>query len=329
MKKIFISLILLILVFGFGSIKAQIAGEGLTISPPILELTLKPGETSNQIIKITNPTEKIVEVYPVVMNFSAKGETGEPTFTAAADEESKFALAKWIKFNQTKLALTPEQVVEFNYQIEAPLGAEPGGHYGVVFFATEPPKAKGDVSQVSIASMIGSLILVKVPGNIIEKGFLEEFSANRFYFKPPVNFVTRVSNLGNVHFKPKGEIMIKDFWGNKKENLIVNESKGNVLPDSTRRFDNKWPAPGFWTIGKFSANLKLIYGESEKTLDSKIVFWLIPWWLIIALIVIIILVIILIIWLRRRRGRRKKAVPPLVQPSPPAPGLDNRRPILR
>jgi len=303
--------------------QAQISGEGLTISPPILELTLKPGETSKQVIKITNPTEKIVEVYPIVMNFHAKGETGEPTFSAVTDEEAKFALAKWIKSRDTKIALTPEQVVEFNYQIEAPIGAEPGGHYGVVFFATEPPQAKEDVSQVSIASMIGSLILVKVPGNIVEKGFLEEFSAKRFYFKPPVDFVTRISNLGNVHFKPKGEITIKDWLGNKKESLTVNESKGNVLPDSTRKFENKWPAPGLWTIGKFSANLKLVYGESEKTLDSKIIFWIVPWWLIIALIVIIILVIIFIVWLRRRRSRRRE------NKAKPISGIDQHRPILR
>ena len=254
-------------------------------------------------------------------------ESGEPTFTAATDEEAKFALAKWIKFNQTKLALTPEQVVEFNYQIEAPAGAEPGGHYGVVFFATEPPEPEADVNQVSIASMIGSLILVKVPGNIIEKGLLEEFSANRFYFKPPVNFTTRISNLGNIHFKPKGEIIVKDFWGNKKEVLVVNESKGNVLPDSTRKFENKWSPNKWTTIGRFSANLGLVYGENEKTLSSKIIFWIIPWWLLVALAVFIILVIIFIIWFRRRR--RKKITPSSIQPSPKSSGLDSHRPILR
>lgn len=305
MKKIFIFLILLTFVFSLNSTHAQIPGEGLTISPPLTELTLKPGETVSQMIKITNPTEKLVEVYPVIMNFHAKGETGEPTFTAATDEEAKFALAKWIKFNQTKLALTPEQVGEFNYQIEVPLGAEPGGHYGVVFFATEPPKPEGDVSQVAIASMIGSLILVKVPGNIIEKGLLEEFSAKRFYFKPPVNITTRISNLGNVHFKPKGEISIKGWFG-KKENLTVNESKGNILPDSIRRFDNKWPAPGFWTIGRFSADLRLVYGESEKTLIGRTVFWIIPWWLIIAVIILLFIIILIIVLIRRRRKKKKE-----------------------
>ncbi|MCX6806535.1 MAG: hypothetical protein NT135_00170, partial [Candidatus Berkelbacteria bacterium] len=161
--KIFFLFIFLGINFFIWPAKAQIPGEGLTISPPIFELTLKSGETSSQVIKITNPTQKLMEVYPTVMNFKASGESGEPAFYPATKEETKFSLASWIKFNQTKIALTPEQVVEFNYQIAIPKDAEPGGHYGVVFFATEPPKPEQDVSQVAIASMVGSLILVKAP----------------------------------------------------------------------------------------------------------------------------------------------------------------------
>ena len=330
-KKIIIGLVIP-LVFSFFIFLfpafAQIPGEGLTISPPLVELTLEAGQTSNQVIKITNPTEKLMEVYPLIMNFRAKGEGGEPLFYPASEEGAKFSLANWIKFSQSKIALTPEQVVEFNYQIQAPEKAEPGGHYGVVFFSTEPPKIEEDANQISISSMIGSLILVKVPGAIVEKASLEEFSANRFYFKPPVNLTTRVSNLGNIHFKPKGEITIKDILGNKKESLIVNEPRNNVLPDSIRKFENKWSGNKWTTIGKFSANLKLIYGENETPLESKITFWIIPWWLIAlaGVVLLIVIIIIIIIWRRKKRKKRKTSLPP----PPPSPyNLDNHRVILR
>ena len=297
--------------------KAQIPGEGLTISPPIFELSLKPGESSQQTIKITNPTKKLMEVYPVVMNFKASGEGGEPAFYPATEEENKFSLANWIKFNQTKVALTPEQVVEFNYQINVPSDAEPGGHYGVLFFATEPPKPNQDISQVAIASMIGSLVLVRVPGAIVEKGFLEEFSSRKFYFKPPVNFVIRITNLGNVHFKPKGEITIKSWQGKDLERIAINQQKGNVLPDSTRKFEQKWSPLNnpFWKIpiGRFSANLRIVYGESEKTLDGKIIFWIIPWWLIIIIALIFVTIIYLIIrkwWKKKKLVRPTKLQPP-------------------
>lgn len=311
-KKLFTFSIIIYITFACliinpaSSARAQIPGEGLTISPPILELTVKPGETANQTIRVTNPTKSLIEVYPTVMNFHAASEAGEPAFTPASDEEAKFSLANWIKFKQTKLALTPEQVVDFNYQIIAPEDAEPGGHYGVVFFATQPPESKPDLSQVSISSMLGSLILAKVPGAIVEKGFLEKFSTNKFYFKLPTTFEIKIANLGNVHFKPKGDIQIKGLSGAELARIAVNQAAGNVLPDSTRKFEERWEKKGI-TIGRFTARLSLVYGEAEKTLDGETVFYVVPLWAIIAAAVLILLVILLIVMIVRRRKKRKKS----------------------
>ena len=298
------SFFLILSSFQFAS--AQISGDGLTISPPILELETKPGETYNQIIKITNPTNNLIEVYPQVMNFRASGEGGEPAFYPATEEEANFSLAQWIKFNQSKVALTPEQVVEFNYSIEVPADAEAGGHYGVIFFATQPPKAEEDQSQISISSMIGSLILAKVPGTIIEKGFLESFKANRIYLKLPATFQVRISNLGNVHFKPRGDITIKGMFGGESDKIQLNQARGNVLPDSIRKFEEKWN-PQKIIIGRYTADLRVVYGESEKTLDGQVVFWVLPLWFLLALGGLIISIIVLIIIIKKKRKNRNLA----------------------
>lgn len=298
--------------------QAQIKGEGLTISPPIKEFSLKPGESSEQTIRITNPTDKIVEVYPKAMNFKAKGEGGEPAFFESTDETAKFALAKWVSFNQSKLALTPEQVVEFKYTINVPEGAEPGGHYGVIFFATEPPKKEGETSQVSLGSMIGSLVLVKVPGQITEKALVEEFTASKsLYMKNDVNLVSRIANLGNVHFKPKGEIKINGWYGGE-EKIVFNEQNGNVLPDSIRKFENKWE-PKTLKVGRYRADLNLTYGEAEKTLTANVVFWIIPWWVFVILIIIIIITIIILV-VRIIKKRRKNKPPKTDTLAPPLTG---------
>ena len=153
--------------------------------------------------------------------------------------------------------------------------------------------------------MVGSLILTKVPGAIIEKGVLEEFSAKKFNFKPPVNFKIRIANLGNVHFKPQGDITIKNWRGKALEKISINSGRGNVLPDSIRKFEEKWQASR-WAFGRFSANLNLTYGENEKTLNSKIIFWIIPWWAIVIFALIIVLIIFTIWIIRKRRKRRGK-----------------------
>ena len=124
-------------------VQGALEGEGLTISPPIVELELKPGESKANIIRISNPTEALVEAYPKTMDFRAKGESGEPAFMEGEEAGGNYALSSWITFSEPKIAMASEQVKEFSYTITVPTNAEPGGHYGAVFFATDPPESEG------------------------------------------------------------------------------------------------------------------------------------------------------------------------------------------
>lgn len=319
--KINVFVLLGLLAWGscFQSARAQSQAQGVTISPPLLELTLNPGAEIEETILVSNPAENLSELYPSTANFEAAGEGGEPTFLSPADESGKFSLARWISYTQTKVALVPRQQVEFKYKITVPPDAEPGGHYGVVFLATQPPETEADVSQVAIAGKIGSLILVRVPGDIREEARVEEFSGPWMNFKTPISFLTFIRNLGNIHFKPDGEISIRNWRGKEIERIPLNPKKGNILPESRRRFDSVWSpsTTPFWKtpFGRFSANLRIVYGASQKTLDGKIYFWLIPYWLIVA---VAFLIIIAIIYFYRRRRKKKKG-----QNAPPPTGPDH------
>lgn len=304
MKKTFLFIAITTLILGaFTSpVLAAIPGEGLTISPPLVEQEIKPGESKTNIIRISNPTNALVEAYPKVMDFKAKGETGEPSFFETEESSGGYALSKWITFTEPKIAMAPEQVKEFSYTITVPTNAEPGGHYGAVFFATQPAESNESGSQVSLATMIGSLVLVKVPGELTEKGVLKEFKTDKkIYFKAPTIFTTKIANLGNVHFKPRGDIGIKGWFGAPEEMITVNEQNGNVLPESTRKFENKWQFSP-WAFGRFSAKLNVIYGDSDQTLNKTVSFWIIPWWILVVLVGIMVLVVFMIFFKKPRKN---------------------------
>lgn len=299
MKKLYLTLLMLFFVPFF--VIAE-TGQGLTISPPIKEVEAGRGEIILETIRVTNPTENVIEVYPKVMDFKAKGDGGEPAFYEGGDSNEKFSLGKWISFSDSKLALAPEQVVEFRYQINVPEDAEPGGHYGAVFFASNSEVSD---DNVALNSMIGSLLLVKVPGEVVEKGQIEDFYTNKaLYLRGPVNFLTRIKNNGNIHFKPKGNIVIKDFSGREISRLTFNEQGGNVLPDSTRKFDNILGTKAF-QFGKFSADLDLTYGDNKETLKAETTFWLIPTWLIVIVVLTIVLLTFVFISLFKSIKKKK------------------------
>lgn len=287
--------------------------EGMTLSPPLFEMTLKPGEETAHIIRITNPTKNLIELYPSAGNFTASGEGGEPKYEIGEktiENNSQFSIANWVSFFEPKVALLPEQVVEFRFRIKVPENAEPGGHYGVVFLGTKPPEDKTDSSQVSLSTMVGSLLLVRVPGDVHEEASIDEFSIPWFFFSPPIDFNVYLKNTGNVHVRPKGDVTVLNWRGREETRIDINPTKGSILPESRRKFDALWnpEAKYFWEtpLGRLYATLKIDYGEDHQELSRTVIFWIIPKWLIITVSLLFLLIIIFIIFFIIRRKRRKQ-----------------------
>ncbi len=305
--------------------------DALTISPPLLEIIANPGEKIEEEIKvICDPGEENIPFFPSVANFGAKGEGGEPDFF---EEERPYSLAPWIKIDRSPIVFSEKRRrINVPFTIDIPEEAEPGGHYGVIFFSREP-EIREEAVTLGIGGKLGALILVKVTGEIREEGRLIEFDTEdgkSFYNRLPINFFVRFENIGNVHLKPRGRIEIKDIFGKIKETLLVNEENRNVLPESIRKFTVIWKKgdPGLlqevsrnslarflselkeekrnFAFGKYLAILTLEdYGTKEKIL------WIIPWRLfsfcLICLIVILLVMKKLIgtynKWLIKKYGK--------------------------
>lgn len=277
--------------------------QGITISPPLREFAAKKGETYHETIKLSNPSQNIVELYPLSMNFSAEGETGQPKFSASESNGQNYALSDWISFTQPKIAVAPQQIVDFKYDINIPNDAEAGGHYGVVFFSTQPPQASGSSSQVSISSMVGSLILITIDGDISEKLVLNTFEFPRIIMSGDLNIKTRLSNRGNVHLKPTGEISIKSMISSLSNAVAFNPERGNILPNTVRSFNNVWMYNIFKDIGPHQIELKLTYGEENQIITAQDTVWILPWWLISVLALIMVIIIAVIIKKSRKKSR--------------------------
>ena len=210
--------------------------------------------------------------------------------------------------------------------------AGPGGHYAAIFLSTAPPEAANTGSQVSIASRIGTLVLVRIAGEIKESAQMSEFSTTSKSFDSlPVDFNIRIKNDGNVYLKPMGTIVIKNMWGSVAGKVAVNENGGNVLQDQIRKFDATWVknpnavgATTFWgkyrqekenyAFGSYSADLSLAYGTAGKTLMASTSFMVIPWTVIIVNLAIIIIIVVLLYfgiqrynkWILKKYGKAKK-----------------------
>jgi hypothetical protein len=289
-------------------------GFGLAVSPPTISVTMKPGEARTEKIFIENVTKEASTYIPEKMDFVAKDESGTPNFISESETSNTYSLSKWITISKTAITLAAKERQPVDVTISVPVNAEPSGHFGAVLFGNKPPTATG--TGAAIAGKIGTLILVRIAGAAKENGVVASFTTDKSsYQKPPVNFTSRVRNLGNVHFAPTGEIVIKDIFGRNVDSIKVNDVVGNVLPDSIRKFENKWEKsvlPGY-----YKAELLLSYGSPQKSLTASLSFWILPWvQILIGLAILVAVLALLVLGIKRynryivSKAENKQAPPP-------------------
>lgn len=169
-----------------------------------------------------------------------------------------------------------------------------------VLLRQEPENSKG---SVSVAASVGSLVLLKVPGNLDENLTVASFgvykgdvsksgnSGSLFTSNHGLSAVVRFQNNGNIQEAPFGKVVLKK--GNKTlETEEINKSTppGNVLPGSIRFFSVPLHKVGSW--GRYTVEGNFGYGTSGQLLSVSKTIYVVPLALIIAIIILIILIII-------------------------------------
>lgn len=248
---------------------------GVKITPSIIEELAGEGFVKDYSVKVENEGAVPLTLYPRVRDIIGMDEGGRPIF-AKDGETSEYGLSSWITFKESVIELAPRGGGTLNFTVRVPTGASPGAHVGSIIAGT---KAPGDVRIGSAVNFeVGSILSLRVPGEIVEDVELREFSIERlFYDEPVVVFTTRVENLGNVFARPRGFIDITNMFGKKVDTVVVNEGGASVFPKSERSFSATWD-PASFHLGKYTAELSLsVEGQlGVETLISEVEFWVIP-----------------------------------------------------
>jgi hypothetical protein len=148
-------------------------GQGLEISPPVIELQADPGQTVTTEIRVRNVTKGELIAKSKVDDFGAgTDETGQPQLLLGETGASRYSLKFWIG-QVPDIDLAPSELKKTQVVITVPRNAEPGGHFGVVRFTAVPPSLQG--TGVALSASVGALVLLKVSGPISDQLSVEEF----------------------------------------------------------------------------------------------------------------------------------------------------------
>lgn len=297
---------------------AQSSALSVTITPPLFQLTIGPGDTWSSAVKVVNTNALDVTYYAYVADFKAQGETGNASFVPLTNEMNDptlktYSLASWIDLTAGPVTVPAGGSGQVPFTVHVPQDAEPGGHYAAILIGTQPTATTTSGTRINIASYVSSLLFVRIKGDVVENGRIREFSTSQdLYQSPEADFTLRFENTGNTHVQPEGDITIYNMWGKERGKVLINQNDGNfgnVLPGSVRRFQFSWTGDNPFDIGRYSAVVTLAYGQdSKKNVSATTYFWVIPVIPVASGVASIIISIMLIAWLIRRYIRRALAL---------------------
>ncbi len=285
-------LLLLVSVFVFVN-NAHAGSVGLTIQPLKVSHTLNPGESVSGVVQITNASDSAVNVETKIEDFVPLAGTYNIQIVQRAPGVS--TVRDWITLDAPKSFTLGKGVAkDVPYTIQAPPNAEPGGHFGVALFkASELPKGG---QQLKVATQVGMLILVTVPGSRLEKGNILDFTGPLFVQKGPINFKIKFENTGTVHFEPKGKITITNMFGREVGTVLVGGQV--VLPTGVKDLVASVNFDGV-LLGRYKATLKMFDGEGNELTAQSIAFYAFPLWYVVTFLITLIVLFFGIKFLRK------------------------------
>lgn len=283
--------------------------NSLKISPLRTDIVVEAGESGTVEVFVTNMTSNTATLRAISNDFVAGDEKGTPSIIL--DENSyapSHSLKRFMK-PIDNISLGPGESRKVEVQIDVPADAMAGGYYGVIRFA--PASTAGQ--PVDLTTSVASLILLRVPGPVVEDLSLTNYEVRQngstgSNFRTPDNLelLLRFENKGNVHAAPFGQIVVRkgkevvyDYKFNQQD------PKGEVLPNSARRW--QVPLENLGKFGKYKVIGTFGYGTQGKTINIEKTVWIIPTLYILAAIggVLLLAALIIGIWLFLRSYKRR------------------------
>lgn len=226
------------------------------------------------------------------------GQDGKtPTAITTSEKDNRWSLASWITVAPNLQTVKPNETKAISAIIEVPNDALPGGHYAMITHQPETGNAGGAnaAKSVGVSQKVGTLLYVVVEGPIMEEAFIRNLTVPQHLDFGPVPYAFTVDNNSDIHIQPKMTLNIYNFWNTKVFSEGIETS--NIFPKAARQFNGKWDR--VWGVGRYKAEIVMVYGTGAATVLASAFFWLFPIKLGLALLVIILTAVAIFISVRR------------------------------
>lgn len=255
----------------------------LSISPPLLEVLIRPGKTITQVYKIHNNGDSTVVTLRILEYYSD-----------GLKYNSDFVPENWISLQNLDIAFNKPFLLGANEERQIILKVNPPqeiaekDYYRVLLFSTTPNPSI-DNSETRLSQNLGSILLVNVTNSGIKTKAGQITS-----FKLPliIDSFTALStditlqNSGKTYFRPLGEVKLTGPFakGSFKINpnvYLAGENK--LLITEANNLNHTLNLSGFY-LGKYQVSVDLTLDDSKVKISQTRTTYALPWKLSLIII---------------------------------------------
>jgi len=219
---------------------------GIGVEPTVIEISVSPGEKAKGVFTVVNDGNESIQVVVQPENWLRKKEAMD--------------VGSWLEVKPEEFQLGPKGTGKVKYKVRVPEDAQ-GELMSMVFFATTAPAGKA----LNIRTRFGVALYVMVKGTEVLGGEVSELKVKKDGGK--IHFMAFVENRGNVHFRPRGKVVIEDGEGKKLDEVEI-QYGWPVFPGDKHLYDGYWE-PEEILPGRYRAIAIFNYGDIYSELDRK------------------------------------------------------------
>jgi len=283
-------------------------GRSITISPPSLPFSLKPGDKTEGQLALINDSNTDITFTISAFDMIVQDDKGTPeVLPAGTIMNNKYAASSWIGVDSPTLRVLAHTRETLRYYVQVPADAGPGGHYAaIVYRPAKIEAAKG--SGAAINQQLATLVYFDVAGPIKESAQVKRFVAPGFSEYGPIKLTTEIANYGDTHIKPIGTISVNNMLG--KTIVTRKLSEANIFPGGISRVIEETMGEK-WMLGRYEAKLMATYGRSNNLpLVANVAFWVFPWKIAVLILVLLVAATLGYLFMRKHKKHGPTHTPP-------------------
>ena len=271
-----------------------------TVSPLALNLDLEKRDIINDVITLTNTSDRRIRVYATVNTVATNGEGVVESFASPVEVDRTNTPTSWIEISRKRTELAPGEKLEVPFTIRMNPQVQPGDYSVYIGFAEGSNRA-ASVTKVRNGEAPGTIVNISVDKKQNQFLRLERFIIEKFITKDFTNVISiSLMNPSAVDVIPKGEIIFYNNSGTEVASAPVNTNDTPVVAGETTVL--MMNAPSELPMGKYKAFLSVEFGEFlTNSVQDTTYFYVVPLFqLILIFLTILFLTILLALFVYRK-----------------------------